>query len=137
MDTNVLVSALRSRRGGAFRLLSQIGLGRFSLHLSVPLVLEYEDVLRRQFDAGMLPDFTWADLDRLLTFLCEQADWHRVFYLWRPYLPDPKDDMVLELAISAGCAAVVTFNQTDFRGAERFGIAVVTPTEFLRDQGEG
>ncbi|MEL6223062.1 MAG: PIN domain-containing protein [Cyanobacteria bacterium J06627_8] len=45
IDTNVIVAGLRSRNGSAFRLLSLVGHDRFQIHLSVPLVLEYEDVL--------------------------------------------------------------------------------------------
>jgi predicted nucleic acid-binding protein len=51
--------------------------------------------------------------------------------LWRPALSDPSDEFVLELAVAAGCQAIVTHNIKHFRGAERFGIPVVTPGEFL------
>lgn len=57
------------------------------------------------------------------------------FFLWRPFLKDPKDDMVLELAVEAQCEYIVTFNQKDFVGSDQFGIAVVTPQEFLRKTG--
>jgi len=42
MDTNVLVSALRSKNGASFRLLSLVDSGKFTFALSVPLVVEYE-----------------------------------------------------------------------------------------------
>ena len=48
IDTNVMVAGLRSRRGSAFRLLTLVGTGQFDIHLSVPLVLEYEEVLLRE-----------------------------------------------------------------------------------------
>ena len=48
IDTNVMVAGLRSRRGSAFRLLTLVGTGRFDMHLSVPFVLEYEEVLLRE-----------------------------------------------------------------------------------------
>ena len=44
IDTNVLVAGLRSKRGRAFELLSLVGTGAFDIHLSVPLVLEYEEI---------------------------------------------------------------------------------------------
>ena len=53
LDTNVLVSALRSRKGAAFRLVSLVGMGHFDVAVSVPLVLEYEDALLRQ--VGLSP----------------------------------------------------------------------------------
>ena len=48
IDTNVIVSGLRSRRSSAFQLLSLIDTGQFDIHLSVPLVLEYTEVLLRE-----------------------------------------------------------------------------------------
>ncbi len=59
----------------------------------------------------------------------------KFFFLWRPYLPDPKDDMLLELAVEAGCDFIVTYNARDFREIERFDITVVTPKEFLEQMG--
>lgn len=50
IDTNVLIAALRSRRGASFRFLSLIGKKKFEFALSVPLVFEYEDVAFRQAD---------------------------------------------------------------------------------------
>lgn len=60
---------------------------------------------------------------------------HEVFFLWRPRLRDPKDDMVLETAIAGGCSAIVTYNKRDFADARDFDISVVTPFEFLTDLG--
>jgi predicted nucleic acid-binding protein len=47
LDTNVLVAALRSRRGASYRIISLIGAGGFRLNVSVALALEYEEVLKR------------------------------------------------------------------------------------------
>jgi predicted nucleic acid-binding protein len=57
---------------------------------------------------------------------------HKIFFLWRPLLSDPKDDMILELAIKAGCESIITYNTRDFAGAERFGVNLLKPLEFLR-----
>jgi predicted nucleic acid-binding protein len=134
LDTNVFVSALRSRRGASFRILELIGTGRFDVELSVPLALEYEAVGRR-----VLPSTTVSEpaFEAILDFVCRSARHRPVFYSWRPFLPDPGDDMILELAVAAGGAAVVTFNRADFRGAERFGVRVVCPREFLLEIEEG
>jgi predicted nucleic acid-binding protein len=40
IDTNVVVSALRSRRGASHRLLLLVDSGKFQTNLSVPLFLE-------------------------------------------------------------------------------------------------
>ncbi len=134
LDTNVFVAALRSRQGASFRLLELVGTGRFEIELSVPLALEYEAVGRR-----ILPDTTVSEpaFEAILDFVCRSARHREVFYSWRPCLPDPGDDMVLELAVAAGGATVVTFNGADFRGAERFGVRVIRPQELLAAIGEG
>jgi putative PIN family toxin of toxin-antitoxin system len=132
LDTNILVSGLRSRRGSAFQILTLVGTGRFDIHLSVPLVLEYQDVLYRE-----LPNLyiTATDVDDLIEFHCSVAKRHQIFFLWRPFLPDPKDDMVLELAVKARCDSVVTFNIRDFASIEQFGIEAITPARFLQSIG--
>ena len=55
-----------------------------------------------------------------------------IHFLWRPMLSDPGDEFVLELAVAAGCRFIVTHNIKDFSGADRFGVSIVTPGEFLR-----
>ena len=132
IDTNVLVSAARSRRGASFRLLSLVGAQEFEVTISVPLVLEYEDALMRIVPAIL----TASDVQDLLDYLCEVADKCRVFYLWRPVLSDPGDDHVLEAAVAGGCDAIVTFDRRHFAGAERFGVRVTGPKEFLFEIGE-
>ncbi|MEG3848139.1 putative toxin-antitoxin system toxin component, PIN family [Microcoleus sp. herbarium19] len=132
IDTNIIVSGLRSRQGSAFRLLELVGTGAFDIHLSVPLVLEYREVLLRE-----LPNLyvSATDIEDFIGFHCSVAIRHRIFFLWRPYLPDPKDDMVLQLAVTARCESVVTYNIRDFVGIERFGIKALAPAEFLRAIG--
>ena len=133
LDTNVLVAALRSRRGAAFRLVSLLPTERFAINLSVPLVLEYEEVLYQQgHELGLAP----TDITDFLDFVCARANLHEIFFLWRPMLPDPDDEMLLELAVKARCRDIVTYNSRNFRGAEKFGIAVVTPKAFLSTLGE-
>jgi putative PIN family toxin of toxin-antitoxin system len=132
LDTSVLVAALRSSKGVAFKLLSLVGGSRFEIAVSVPLVLEYEGVLTRHLGKGR---FTQQDLRDLLDYLCKVAHKQVVFFLWRPYLRDLKDDMVLELAVAADCEAIITYNVRDFEGAEQFGVNVLRPKEFLNQIG--
>ena len=133
IDTNVLVSALRSSRGASYKLLSIVGTGNFEINLSVPLVLEYEDATKRLVDASPLSE---EDVDDILDYLCAVGNRREVFYLWRPTLKDPRDEMVLELAVTAGCDFIVTYNKRGFEGAGQFGLRVVTPREFLDALGE-
>ena len=131
VDTNVVVAGLRSRRGAAFRLLSEIGQGAFEIALSVPLVLEYEDALLR----AELTRLGRDAVDDVLDYSCKVAHLQQIFYLWRPFLPDPKDDMVLELAVAARCEAIVTCNVRDFVEAQKFGVGVLEPAPFLSRVG--
>jgi putative PIN family toxin of toxin-antitoxin system len=132
IDTNVLLSALLSTKGASYRL-SLVGDSRWQLNLSVALVLEYEDVLKR-VETGL--KLTHYEIDDVLDFLCARANLCEIFYLWRPHLRDPQDDFVLELAVESSCNFIVTFDVKDFTGSEQFGIKAITPQEFLRVLGE-
>jgi predicted nucleic acid-binding protein len=129
-DTSVLVAATRSRNGASFALVSGIPSERFQICLSVGLYAEWQDVLTR---AEHLPPGTTAD-DALafLRYLAGQAWLQDIYFLWRPFLRDPDDDMILELAFAARCEYIVTHNVKDFAGGEQLGISAVTPGEFLR-----
>ena len=133
VDTNVIYTALRSKRGASSKLLSLIGTGLFEVHLSVPLALEYEDVLLRK--STSLP-VTREVISDVIDSLCALGHHHEIHFLWRPYLRDPKDELVLEIAIASQSEYIVTYNKRDFVGAEEFGIKVVTPKEFLKEIGE-
>lgn len=133
LDTSVWIAALRSRRGASFRVLSLLGTGQFEIHLSVPLVLEYEDVARRLIGQTALDE---SDINDILDYVCSVARHQDVHYLWRPFSPDPNDDMVIELAVAAGCDFIVTHNARHFRGVDRFGMEAITPREFLERIGE-
>ena len=128
LDTSVFVAALRSRRGASFELISRVGAESFEVALSVPLVLEYEDALLRHLPESV---FTEDDVRNLIDYVCDVAVQQEIFFLWRPFLSDPKDDHVLEVAVAARCNAIVIHNIRDFRGAAKFGIDVMTPGRFL------
>ena len=50
----------------------------------------------------------------------------------RPFLPDADAEFILELAAAGQADAIVTHNVRDFQGADKFGIPVLTPREFLK-----
>ena len=132
IDTNVLVAALKSQRGAAFKLLSMVGNGEFQVCVSVPLIIEYEDVLNRtELNLHLDED----DIGEVLDYLCRVADRRKIFYLWRPFLKDPKDDHILELAVESGSDFIVTYNLRDFAGIEKFAIEALHPAEFLTKIG--
>ena len=133
LDTNVLVSGLRSKRGASYKLLSLLGAGRFTTAVSVPLVVEYEKAL---VDPRTKVPFSRADIGKFIDYVCTIADKRKIYYLWRPCLPDPGDDMILELAVAGSCNYIVTYNIRDFRGADQFGIKILTPGQLLKLLGE-
>ena len=125
LDTNVLLAALKSSRGASFRLLRLFGQQRFVSHVSVPLIAEYEAVLKR---AGL--SLSLDQIDDVIDYVCAESLHHKIFYLWRPTLKDASDDFVLELAVKAQ-ATIVSWNVKDFTRAESFGVRVLTPRDFL------
>jgi putative PIN family toxin of toxin-antitoxin system len=129
LDTNVIVAGFRSRRGASFRLLTLLRAGKFEIAVSVPLVLEYEAVLREH--AREL-SFSAEDVTGLVDYLCRAARRQAIHFLWRPTLRDPADEFVLELAVAAECDAVVTHNVRDFAGARTFGVQIMTPAAAVR-----
>ena len=129
IDTNVIIAALKSRRGASFKLISLIDSNLFKINLSVSLLLEYEDVLKRETIEIPLKN---KDIDDILDYLCKIANKREIFYLWRPFLKDPGDDFVLELAVESQSDFIITYNLKDFKGIEKFGLKAVTPREFLK-----
>jgi putative PIN family toxin of toxin-antitoxin system len=133
LDTNILVSAMRFQRGASFKVLQLVGLGKFEICISVPLVLEYESALKKippSHRPGM------SEIDAIIDYLCMVGEKHKIYYLWRPYLRDVKDDMVLELAVTARSDAIITYNRHHFLGVKRFGLSVISPRELLDRIGE-
>ena len=128
-DTSVLVAAARSRDGASFALVSAIPSPCFQTCLSIGLYAEWQDVLTRP--AHLPPGQTAAGAIGFLRFLASQSHLQDIFFLWRPFLHDSDDDMILELAFAASCTYIVTHNVKDFRHCEQLGIQAITPRDFL------
>ena len=64
------------------------------------------------------------------------AEHRDIYYLWRPFLKDPKDDMVLEVAVESESEFIATHNVRDFAGIEQFGLEVINPRQLLEKIGE-
>jgi len=129
LDTSVLVAAVRSRQGASFALISSLPDERFQIALTLPLYLEWQAVLTRSENRA--PGVTMDQTIGFLRYLASIAHRQEVHFRWRPFLPDPDDDMVLEGAVAAGCRYIITHNVRDFRGVASFGLEALSPGDFL------
>ena len=133
IDTNIIISAQRSRRGASSKLISLIGTGLFEIHVSIPLILEYEAILsRHRTSLGLSQD----DVVDLIDAFCALSIHHQqIHFRWRPFLPDENDEFILDLAVAAQCDYIITYNQKDFVGVEKFSIEVLDAKTFLQTIG--
>ncbi len=130
LDTNVLYAGLFSSKGASFKVLQAIEEGRVQIVISTTLLFEYEDILKRN---QLILDLSNQEIEKILDFFCMQSEHQKIYFLWRPCLPDPKDDHLLELAIASGTKLIVTHNTKDFKGGEEFGIRSITPKKMLEE----
>ncbi len=129
LDTSVLVAAARSRHGASFALVSSIPSPDFQLCLSIGLYTEWQEVLTRP--ENLPPGQTADDALRFLRYLASQSHVQEIHFLWRPFLSDPDDDLVLELAFAANSRYIITHNVKDFHGSEQLGVTALSPRDFL------
>ena len=128
MDTNVLFAGLYSSTGASFQILKLLDAGQIKPVISTALLFEYEDILKREQKILELSD---NQIDIILDNICSFSKFQKIYFLWRPYLKDPKDDHVLEVAVAYKTKIIVTHNLKDFSGVEKFGIKSITPGSFL------
>jgi putative PIN family toxin of toxin-antitoxin system len=128
LDTNVIISAMRSSSGASHAILLAIHRRKITPIISVPLLMEYEEVCKRD---GMISNLSLSQIDIVLDQICERATEQQIFFSWRPFLPDPDDDMLVELAIAANVTYIITSNIRDLAPARSLGIQVLKPREFI------
>ena len=129
LDTSVLVAAARSRNGASFELMSMLPSRRFELALTIVMYTEWQAVLTRP---EHLPPGATAEMSLgYLRYLASIAHLQDVHFLWRPFLSDPDDDMVVECAVASGSQFIVTHNIKDFRRVEELKLQAVKPVDFL------
>ena len=133
IDTNVFISALRSRKGASFKLLFDTSREKYIQNVSPSLIFEYESVAKRSSSGIILSE---SEIDIILDMICNLSNKCEIYFLWRPYLKDPKDDFILELAVESESEYIITYNKSDFKGVEKFGVKAITPKEFLKKIGE-
>jgi predicted nucleic acid-binding protein len=102
--------------------------------IGTALLAEYEDVFGRTdvFEGSRLSD---SERNELLDVFFSRSLWTRVYYSWRPNLPDEADNHLIELAVAGGAKFIVTRNLRDLQRMElRFPqFRVVSPEDFLKE----
>ncbi|WP_225204691.1 putative toxin-antitoxin system toxin component, PIN family [Novosphingobium huizhouense] len=133
LDTDVVVTALRSASGGSNAVLRELAHGRLTALVTPALFLEYEAVLKRP-EQRLAHGLGLREIDRFLAAFASACEPVEVSFQWRPQLSDPNDEMVLETAVNGRADALVTHNLRDFvKGADRFGLKVLRPGELLKE----
>ncbi len=132
MYTDTIVAAMRSPTGASAALLRAARRGHVTMAATVPLCLEYEDVCSRTEHVAAA-EFSPADLAVFLDPVVNLVEPVDVWFLWRPQLRDPGDELVLEAAVNGRAPVIATFNRRDFRpAADRFGSDILLPAEAIR-----
>ena len=132
LDTNVVVCAVRSSGGPSGQLLDAARRRQFRMVLTVALTLEYEAVITREEHLAA-SGMSKSDVLALLNEMLSLADLVECPFSYRPTLPDPEDEMVLEAAINGYADLLVTRNVRHFLPeAETFELRVVSPSEAIR-----
>ena len=132
LDTDVVVSAMRSTTGASAELLRMARRQELIMAASVSLMMEYEAVCMRDEHiaaSGLSQSQVMTFLDAIAGFVKPV----KVHYLWRPQLRDPADELVLEAAVNADADALVSFNIRHFKAAvNKFNFRLALPGDFLR-----
>ncbi|QOP46781.1 putative toxin-antitoxin system toxin component, PIN family [Sulfurimonas paralvinellae] len=137
IDTNVVLAALMAKKGISNKFMIWLFENPEKINVvSNTLVTEFEDVLLREKNRKLYEHFSKDDLHSFIDDICLISHHQKINFLWRPFLKDIKDDMVLETAFNAGSEYIITYNTKDFVGVEdKFSIKIITPKEFLKITG--
>ena len=139
IDTNVLLSALFSNKGKSYKLIELLTSKalkdtKYNV-ISVPLALEFEEVLLRPKNRQKYDYFTQEEVRLIISDIVSISHKTKLHFLWRPFLRDSFDDKVLETAVNGQARAIITYNTKDFAGIKKhFDIDILTPAE-LFDKG--
>ncbi|MEA3452012.1 MAG: putative toxin-antitoxin system toxin component, PIN family, partial [Bacteroidota bacterium] len=127
---------LFSNRGKSYKLLELLAQkalnGDKHNIISVPLALEFEEVLLRPKNRKKYDYFTYEEIRLIISDIVNISHRTELHFLWRPFLRDSFDDKVLETAVNGQAKAIITYNTKDFAGVEKsFGIEILTPAELF------
>jgi len=132
VDTNVFIAAILSPAGENRDVLRVCLRGKARPIMGAALFHEYEDLLGR---SELMAKSPLAEMERqsLLEAFLSVTDWIKVYFLWRPNLPDEADNHLIELALAGSAETIVTNNLSDLlHGELRFpGLKIQNPRQFL------
>ncbi len=141
IDTNVFLSSLFSKNGASFKLVLWV-VNQYKTHhkkynvISNTLLTEIDDMLTREKNMLKYKNFSKSEIDEFIDGICLISNHQKINFMWRPFLKDSNDDMVLEVAFNAKANYIITHNIKDFRGVEdNFNIHPITPKDFLSKIG--
>jgi len=133
IDTNVFVGACIGS-GASNEVIRACLQHRFIPLMGEALLAEFEAVLARtELFANSRLDA--QERNTLLDIFLAQCEWCRVYYLWRPNLPDESDNHLIELAVAGDAEVIVTRNLRDVQSGQlRFAsVRVLSPEDFLKE----
>jgi len=133
IDTNVIYSALYSNKGASHALLIWLFSQKEQINVvSTPLINEFEDVLTRDENIRRFETLSIDDINSFIDDICNISYKQVINFLWRPFLSDINDDMVLETAFNARANYIVTHNINDFKNVDKyFQITIIKPVDLL------
>jgi len=133
IDTNIFLGACLGT-GAANHVVAACLQGHCTPLMGTALMTEYEDVMGRSelFDQCRL---NLKERNELLDIFLSVCEWTRVYYIWRPNLPDEADNHLIELAVAGGADLIVTRNLRDVqRGELNFPhLRMISPEDFLKE----
>jgi putative PIN family toxin of toxin-antitoxin system len=133
VDTNIFVGACLGQ-GAARGVIAACLRKQCQPLMGAALLAEYEDVLGRSglFAKGRLDT---TEREELLDIFLASCEWTRIYFGWRPNLPDEGDNHLVELAVAGGAHYIVTRNLRDLARMElKFPkLRVLSPEDFLKE----
>ncbi len=133
VDTNVILAALMSQNGASYRILNLIIEENLKMALSTSVILEYDDVLKRQEILAKM-SLSVDQIEDVLDLLVLLADKYSIYYRLRPNLLDENDNLFVECAFTSNSHYLITSNIKDFRRSElkSYPFQVITPKDFYQ-----
>ncbi len=131
LDTNVILAALLSQNGSSHLILNLIIEGKLNIALSTPIVLEYDDVLRRKEILEKL-NISSGQVEDVIDLLVLLSDKYSIYFRLRPNLLDENDNLFVECAFTSNSHYLITSNIKDFKRGElkSYPFQVITPGDF-------